>query len=71
MFGASPAPWHGREILPFALLDALIEKALEHITQELIVTIRMGQSNILPHLQNFQKYFGILVKKLLVVNINQ
>ena len=46
------ADWHGREELPFTLLDALVEETLEHIAEKLVVAMRVGQANVLPHLQD-------------------
>ncbi|MNN44984.1 hypothetical protein D3C81_1592970 [compost metagenome] len=56
--------------MPFALLDALVEKPLEHVAEELVVPVRVGQADVLPHLQDLQEDFGVLVEEFFVVNVN-
>ena len=61
----------GREVLPFALLHALIEEALEHVAEKLIVLMVADEADVLPHLQDFQEHLGVLVKELFVVNVDE
>ena len=64
------ADGHGREVLPFALLDALVEKAFEHVAEKLVVASRVGQADVLPHLDDLEQHFGVLVEELFVVNVD-
>ncbi|GAB4260928.1 MAG: hypothetical protein Kow0065_11340 [Methylomicrobium sp.] len=65
------ADGHGREELPLALLDALIEEALEHITEKLVVAAGVSQADVLPHLQEFQQHISVLVKEPFIVDIDK
>jgi hypothetical protein len=60
-----------REVLAFALLDALVEKALEEVAEKLAVAGFIGQADVLPHLDDFQQDFGVLVEQLFVVNVDE
>lgn len=60
------ADGHGGKELPFALLDALIEKALEHVDQKLAVAVGVDEANVLPHLQDLQQYIGVVGKEFLL-----
>ncbi len=59
------------EELPLGLLHALIEEELEHVAEELIVGIRRGEADVLPHLEDFQEDVGVLVEELFVVNVDE
>ena len=49
------------EELPLGLLDALVEEALEEVAEELVVGAGAGEADVLPHLQDLQEDFGVLL----------
>ena len=61
----------GCEELSFGLLHALIEEELEHVAEKLIVRVRCGEADVLPHLEDFQEDVGVLVEELFIVNVDE
>lgn len=65
------ANWLRREVLAFTLFHSLVEKAFEQVAEKLVVLVIAGQTDVLPHLQNFQQHLGVLVKETLVVDVDE
>ncbi len=62
---------HRREELAFALLHTLVEKALEHVAEKLVVLAWAAELDVLPHLDDAQQHIGVLIEQPLVVDVDQ
>ena len=62
--------WQRRKKLPLALLNSIIQKTLKQISKKLILLSRF-QFYIFQHLYNLFQYHRILVKKILIMYVQE